>query len=57
MHKLRCDTYAMQAIIEVIGEARKFEPFRRWSLDESRAISRRQAEMRQELGLPEPTGV
>ena len=51
MHKVRCDTYHVRAIREVLGEERRHTPHWRWTSEESVAISRRQAEMRKELGL------
>ena len=51
MHKVRCDTYHVRAITEVLGEERRHTPHWRWTAEESVKISSRQAEMRKELGL------
>ena len=51
IHKVRCDTYHVRAIREVLGEKRRHTPHWHWTAEESVAISSRQAEMRKELGL------
>ena len=51
MHKVRCDTYHVRAIAEVLGEKRKHVPHGEWTAAEFAAIAKRQAEMRRELGL------
>lgn len=50
MHKVRCDTYHVRAIAEVLGERRRHTPHWQWTPEEFKAISRRQADMRKELG-------
>ena len=54
MHRIRCDTYASQAIAQVLGESRKHQPSSMWTRDEWLAISRLQKKMRAELGVQEP---
>lgn len=51
MHKLRCDTYHVRAVTEVLGEKRRHEHHRYWTAEEWKAISAKQAKYRAELGL------
>lgn len=51
MHAIRCKTYHVRAIAEVLGEKRKHVPHTEWTPAEFKAVAARQAEMRQELGL------
>ena len=46
--KVKRDTYASQAIIEVLGS---HKPFEKWTEAEKTAVAKRQAELRAELGM------
>ena len=51
MLKVRRDVYPIRAIAEILGEKRKHSMPEDWTAAEFKAISKRQAEMRKELGL------
>jgi hypothetical protein len=53
LHKIRCDLYHVRAIVDVLGEERGRLHRRFWKPHEFKAIAKRQAELRRELGLPE----
>lgn len=47
------DSYHVRAAVEVLGD-RKHVPHTEWTAAEFKAVSKRQAELRAELGIPEP---
>lgn len=51
MHRVKCQTYHLQAIAEVLGDKRRHDHSRNWSPEEWKAISKRQAELKADLGL------
>ena len=51
LHRIKCQTYHVRAITDVLGEERRHLHHSHWTASEWKAISKRQAELRSALGL------